>query len=140
MSLLERRAHRKGWSPEKLAAKLERRDKVKTKLKGIGGNVLQPLASAALNTLPFGAVAANALNKIVDKVPVLRETPVLRQVVEEGADQWKVKVMTSGGIFGALMTDMVPAQEYIENGEWLKAIASYGLLLTAAAVVIFPLI
>jgi len=137
---MEKRAEKRGWSPEKtasvIAAKVERREKAVRGIKAIGGNVLRPLASAALNTLPFGGIAASALNKVVEKVPVLRDAPVLRQVVEEGADQWALKVETSGSLLTALLKDGLPAQEYIENSEWGKVVASYGLLLTAAVITV----
>jgi hypothetical protein len=129
---LRKRAEKKGWSAEKLKAKLARREEIKDRTKGVFGKVIAPVANIALATVPGGGIVAAGIAKI----PALNKVPVVKEVVEEGASQFKEKLEASANPIGAVAKDLAPAFEYIENGEWGKAAISLGLIAAAILLVV----
>ena len=128
---LEDRAKRKGWSPEKLHAKLRRRERIRTAVKTVGSSAIRPVVELALNAIPGGALIGKALGSATG---LIERVPVLGDVATVGSELWTERVISAGGPLKAALQDLTPAFTYIEDGEYGKAALSIGLLALAVAV------
>ncbi|RMF77896.1 MAG: hypothetical protein D6744_10785 [Planctomycetota bacterium] len=134
---LIQRATAKGWTLDKLDAKIKRRERIKAVARNVVSPVLRPVLEAAADAIPGGTIALGLISQVADAVTGERAVPVLADIGVVGGEMWRARVREFGGDpIRAALSDLVPLREAIEERDWPRAVAGLALLIGGAVAVL----
>jgi len=106
----------KGMAPDYIEKRIAERVENLDKARNVG--------TIAIKSIVSGTPLLGNVGRLLDKVPVLRKFPVIKQIALEGV------AVAQGAPVGSLLSDFIPAWQDFKKGDYKAA----GLSLVAGAV------